>query len=243
MRPAALFWLVAVPLAARAQEPIFVTPPVTMYQLGGVVGVDVERRRRVTTVTSEVALGVLPPWTLSLHAVGIDAPGGAPEFARVHVGTRVRLLKRDRPREWLILSTYGAVALPAGDAADAVAEAHGVHEAALGLSATRMARGGDAFADLSLARVPTPTGNRLAGAFGLAGGWRPRPGGYGDLEAQLFGEARLQYAEGGMLTLGLAPGLLVHSKNKVLKVGVLFPVVERQTDAEPTVKAALKLLF
>lgn len=233
----------ALPATVAAQEPIFVTPPVTMYQLGGVVGVDVERQGRVTAVSSEVAFGVLPPWTLSLHAVGVDAPGGSPEFARVHLGTRVRLLKRDRPRQWLILSAYGAAALPAGDAADAVARAHGVPDAVLGLSATRMARGGDAFADLSLARVPTPAGDRLAGALGLAAGWRPKPGGYGDLEAQLFGEARLRYGEGGVAALGLAPGVLVHSKNKVFKVGVLVPVWEREADADPTVKAAVKVLF
>ncbi|MGH7701037.1 MAG: hypothetical protein ACREMJ_11045, partial [Gemmatimonadales bacterium] len=119
----------------------------------------------------------------------------------------------------------------------------GVPEAVLGLSATRMARGGDAFADLSVARVPTPLGNRVAGTLGLAAGWRPKPGGYGDLEGQVFGEARMQYAEGGAATLGLAPGLLVHSKNKVFKLGVLVPVWERETDTDPTVKAALKLLF
>ncbi|MGH7701062.1 MAG: hypothetical protein ACREMJ_11175, partial [Gemmatimonadales bacterium] len=85
----------------------------TMYEFGGVVGVNVERQGRVTGVSSEVAFGVLSPWTVSLHAVGIDAPGGSPELARVHLGTRVRLLKRDRPREWLILSAYGAGALPA----------------------------------------------------------------------------------------------------------------------------------
>jgi hypothetical protein len=243
VRLAPALCLLTVPFSARAQEPIFVTPPVTMYQFGGVVGVDVERQGHVTAVSSEVALGVLPPWTLSLHAVGIDAPSGSPEFARAHLGTRVRLLKRDRPREWLILSAYGARALTAGEAADAVARAHGVPEAVLGLSATRMARGGDAFVDLSLASVPTPAGNRLAGAFGLARGWRPRPGDYGDVEAQLFGEALLRYAEGGVLTLGLAPGLLVHSKNKVFKVGVLLPVWERDADIDPTVKAAAKVLF
>lgn len=74
MRLVALLSLLAAPLAARAQEPIFVTPPVTMYQFGGVVGVDVERHGRVTAVSSEVAFGMLPPWTLSLHAVGVEHP-------------------------------------------------------------------------------------------------------------------------------------------------------------------------
>jgi len=243
VRPAALFWLVAVPLAARAQEPIFVTPPVTMYQFGGVFGLDIERTGRTVAMTSEAALGVLPPWTVSLQGVAIDAPDSPFELARLHVGTRIRLVKVDRPREWLLLSVYGAVALPAGDYAARIAESHGVPDLLIGVSGARMARGGDAFADLSLARVPTLTGNVLAGTFGLAGGWRPRPGGYGDLEGQLFGEARLHYAEGGVLTLGLAPGLLVHSKNKVFKLGVLVPVLRRDADADPTVKVGVKFLL
>jgi hypothetical protein len=243
VRLAAVPALLAVPLAARAQEPVFVTPPVTMYQFGGVVGVDIERTDRTAAIASEVAVGLHPSWTVSLHGVGIDAPGAPFEFARLHIGTRVRLVKVDRPREWLLLSVYGAAAIPAGDHAAGVAEAHGVPDALVGVSAARMARGGDAFVDLSLARVPTRAGRRTAGTFGLAWGWRPRPGGYGDLEAQLFGEARLQYGEGGAVTLGVAPGLLVHSKNKVFKVGVLVPVWERDADADPTAKAGVKVLF
>lgn len=226
-----------------AQEPIFVTPPVTMYQFGAVFGLDVERAGRTVAVTSEAALGLLPPWTVSLHAVGIDDPGASFELARLHAGTRVRLVKIDRPREWLLLSAYGAVALPAGDVARRVAESHGVPDALLGLSGARMARGGDSFVDVSVARVPTPTGRRTVGTFGLAWGWRPRPGGYGELEGQLFGEARMQYAERGVAVLGLAPGFLVHSKNKVFKLGVLFPVWEREAEADPVVRAAVKVLF
>lgn len=244
MRLAAALCLLAVPLTARAQEPVFVTPPVTLYQHGGVVGLDVERHGDVTAVSGEVAFGMLPPWTLSLRALTIDAPGGSPEFARMHLGARLRLLKRDRPREWLILSAYGAGALPAGHTADAVADAHGVPDALVGLSATRMARGGDAFVDLSLAQVPTPAGTAVAaGALGLAAGWRPKPGGYGDLEVQLFGEALLQYQEGGVAALGAAPGLLLHSRNKAIKLGLLVPLWERGRDAEPVVRAAAKLLF
>lgn len=226
-----------------AQEPIFVTPPVTMYQFGGVAGVDVERAGRTTAVSTEAAIGLLPPWTVSVHAVGIDDPGVAFQLARVHVGTRVRLVKVDRPREWLLLSAYGAVALPAGDAATQVAESHSVPDVLFGLSAARMARSGDSFGDVAVARVPTPAGSRTVGTFGLAWGWRPRPGGYGELEGQLFGEARVQYAEGGVAVLGLAPGFLVHSKNKVFKLGVLFPVWEREAEADPVVRAAVKVLF
>ncbi len=243
MRAAALFWLVAVPLAARAQEPIFVTPPVTMYQFGGVLGADIERTDRTLVMTSEAAFGLLPPWTISLHGVGIAAPDAPFELARLHVGTRVRLVKVDRPREWRLLSVYGAAAIPAGDHAARVAESHAVPQVVAGVSAARMARSGDAFLDLSLASVPTPVGKRAAGTVGLAWGWRPRPGGYGDLEMQLFGEARGQYSEGGVVALGLAPGLLLHSRNKVFKIGVLFPVWERETDAHATVKAAVKFLF
>jgi hypothetical protein len=243
VRVATVLLILAAPLTARAQEPIFVTPPVTMYQFGGVFGVEVERTGRTVAVSSEGALGILPPWTVSLHGVGIEAPDAPFALARVHVGTRVRLVKVDRPREWLLLSVYGAAAIPAGDHAARVAESNGVPDLLGGVSAARMARSGDAFVDLSLASVPTPTGRRTAGTFGLAWGWRPRPGAYGDLEGQLFGEARLQYGEGGIVTVGVAPGILVHSKNKVLKVGVLVPVWERETDADPTVKAAVKFLF
>ncbi len=43
--------------------------------------------------------------------------------------------------------------------------------------------------------------------------------------------------------LGLAPGFLVHSKNTVFKLGVLFPVWERDGEADPVIRAAVKLLF
>jgi hypothetical protein len=226
-----------------AQEPIFVTPPVTMYQFGAVFGLDVEGGGGTLAVTSEAALGLLPPWTVSLHAVGIDDPGASFELARLHAGTRVRLVKIDRPREWVLLSVYSAVALPAGDEARRVAESHGVPDAVFGLSGARMARDGDSFVDVSVAHVPTPAGSRTVGTFGLAWGWRPRPGGYGELEGQLFGEARLQYADRGAAVLGLAPGFLVHSKNKVFKLGVLFPVWEREAEADPVIRAAVKLLY
>ncbi len=243
MRAALAALTLLVVRTAAAQEPIFVTPPVTMYEFGGVVGVDAEGTNRALALSSEAAVGLLSSWTVSLHAVGVDGPGATLELARLHLGTRVRLVKVDRPREWLLLSVYGAAALPTGGDADRVAEAHGVPDALVGVSAARMARGGDAFVDLSLARVPTPAGTRTGGALGLAWGWRPRPGGYGDLEAQLFAEAVARYTEGGGAVLGLAPGLLVHSKNKVVKIGVLFPVWERDLNAEVTIKVAFKLLL
>lgn len=233
----------ALPPFATGQEPIFVTPPVTMYQLGAVVGVDVERRDRTTALATEVAFGVLSPWTVSLHGVGIDGPGAPAELARVHFGTRVRLLKVDRPGEWLLLSVYGAAALPLGDAADLVAEAHGVPDAVLGVSATRMARRGDAVINLSVVRIPTPGHVLTGGGLGLAAGWRPSPSRYGDLEAQLFGEAVGEYVEGGKASLGLAPGVLVHSRNAVLKLGVLFPAWTRRGDGDVVVKLGAKLLM
>lgn len=241
---AALF-LSCVLLAGRlaAQEPIFVTPPVTMYQFGAVAGVDVERRSGTVAVSSEAAFGVLAPWTVSLHAVGIDARGERAELARLHVGTRVRLVKVDRPREWLLLSVYGAAALPLGEGADAVAETHGVPSAVVGVSATRMARAGDAFANLALTRIPTPAGTITGGSLGLAAGWRPRPGRYGALEAQLFAEALGNYVEGGSASVGLAPGLLVHSRNVVVKAGVLVPVWTRRSGDDPLLHIGAKLLY
>lgn len=240
---AALAALLLVPAALAGQEPIFVTPPVTMYQFGVVVGIDVQRQGRTVQVASEVAFGMLPPWTVSVHAVGIDAAGAAPEFARAHLGTRIRLLKVDRPREWILLSLYGAGALPAGDEADLVARRHGVPDAIVGLSATRMARGGDAFFDVSVMRTPTPSGTLTGGVLGLAAGWRPKPGGYGDLEAQLFAEARGQYLEGGSAVIGLASGVLLHSRNAVLKTGVLIPAWTRRTAKEATLRVGIKLLL
>jgi len=94
-----------------------------------------------------------------------------------------------------------------------------------------------------VARAPTPAGTRRGGALAFAWGWRPRPRGYGELEAQLFAEAVARYTAGGGAVLGLAPGLLVHSKNKVVKIGVLFPAWDRDLDAEVTVKVAFKLLL
>lgn len=89
----------------------------------------------------------------------------------------------------------------------------------VGLSAARMARGGDLFADLSLARVPTPAGERLSGSLGLALGWRPAPQGYGGAEVQFFAETRARYAEGGVVVVGVAPGLLLHTRNALVKAG------------------------
>jgi hypothetical protein len=232
-------------LAGRvaAQEPIFVTPPVTMYQFGAVAGVDLEHRGGTLALSSEAAFGVLPPWTVSLHVVGTDARGERAELARLHVGTRVRLMKRDRPRQWLLLSVYGAAALPVGDKAAAVAETHGVPDAVLGVSATRMARGGDAFANLSLAKIPTPAGPVAGGTLGLAAGWRPRPGRYGALEGQLFAEALGNYVEGGSASVGLAPGVLVHSRNVVVKAGVLVPVWTRRSGDDPVLHVGAKVLY
>lgn len=243
MRLASTLCLLALPPAARAQEPIFVTPPVTMYQFGAVAGVDVERRSGTVAFSSEAAFGVLAPWTVSLHAVGIDARGDAAELARLHVGTRVRLVKVDRPREWLLLSVYGAAALPLGAEADAVAEAYQVPATVVGVSATRMARGGDAFANVSLARIPTPAGTLTGGTLGLAAGWRPRPGRYGQLEGQLFAEALANYVEGGSASIGLAPGLLVHSRNVVVKAGVLVPIWTRESGDDPVLRVGAKLLY
>jgi hypothetical protein len=231
------------PGMAAAQEPIFVTPPVTMYQFGGLVGADLEAREGGTALSTEVAFGALSPWTVSLHAVGVDGRDTGAQLARLHLGTRVRLLKRDRPREWLIVSVYGAAAVPLGDERDAVAEAHGVPSATLGASATRMARGGDAFVNLSVSRIPTPAGDLTSGTLGLAVGWRPRPGRYGDLEAQLFGEALGRYVERGAVSIGVAPGILVHARSQVLKLGVLIPVATRQESRDPTLKVSLKLFL
>ena len=49
--------------------------------------------------------------------------------------------------------------------------------------------------------------------------------------------------EWDLAVLGLALGFLVHSKNKVFKLGVLFPVWEREAEADPVVRAAVRLLF
>lgn len=219
------------------------TPPVTMYQLGGVVGVEVERQGGTVGVSSEVAFGVLPPWTLGLHTVAIQPGGAALELARVHLATRVRLVKRDRPREWILVSLYGAGALPAGHAAARVAETHGVPGALVGISAARMARRGDLFADLSVARASSPTGGVTIGALGVAVGWRPAPAAYGRAELQLFAEARAQYREAGGASVGIAPGVLVHSRNAVLKFGVLFPAWTRRTPNEPALRFGAKLLI
>lgn len=229
--------------AAWAQEPIFVTPPVTMFQQGGLVGVEIERQGGTVVTSSEAAFGILPPWTVALHGVGVDARGAPLELARLHLGTRVRLVKVDRPREWILFSVYGAGALPLGDEAARVARVHGVPDLVLGLSAARMARRGDAFADLSWSRTAGPAGTRSGAALGVAVGWRPAPGDYGKLEAQLFAEARGQYQEGGAAAIGLASGILVHSRNMLLKVGVLFPAWTRRTSDEPVVRLGAKLLL
>lgn len=213
-----------------------------MYESGGVVGLDIESHGATRTVAAEVAFGVRSPWTASLHAVGVRASGGPFELARLHLGTRVRLLKVDRPREWVLLSAYGAGALPVGDQADRVAQDHAIPEAVLGLSAARMARHGDAFADLSIMRIRTPDRALTAAALGLALGWRPKPAGYGELEAQFFAEARGQYLEGGVAAIGLAPGALVHSRNWTLKTGVLFPAWTRRAAKEATLRVGVKLL-
>ncbi|MGH7545740.1 MAG: hypothetical protein ACREKI_06110 [Gemmatimonadota bacterium] len=241
--PALLLCLCLFAQVAAAQEPIFVTPPVTLYESGGVVGLDFESRGATRTMATEVAFGVRPPWTVSLHAVGVDAPGGPFEVARLHLGTRVRLLKVDRSREWVLLSAYGAGALPLGEGADRAAEDHGIPEAVLGLSFARMARRGDAFADLSVTRIQTPDRALTAAAVGLAIGWRPNPAGYGDLEAQLFAEARGQYLEGGSASIGVAPGVLLHSRKAVLKAGVLLPAWTRKASKDATLRMGIKLLL
>ncbi|MBI4419205.1 MAG: hypothetical protein HY560_00105 [Gemmatimonadetes bacterium] len=229
--------------AAAAQEPIFITPPVTMFQQGGLLGVELERRGSTVAVSSDAAFGITPSWTLALHAVGIDASGSSPELARVQLGTRLRLVKVDRPREWLLLSVYGAGSLPLGGDADRVAETNGVPREVVGVSAARMARSGDVFADVSLARTPAPAGSRTSGAAGVAVGWRPSPADYGTPELQLFGEIRGRYAEGGAAELGLAPGVVLHTRNALLKLGVLFPTWTRQSGKAPAIRIGAKLLL
>ncbi|MGH7614400.1 MAG: hypothetical protein ACREMW_10230 [Gemmatimonadales bacterium] len=238
---ASVLW--ALPLSAPAQEPIFITPPVTMYQSGLVVGADIEGQGRTVAFSSAVAFGVLSPWTVSLHAVGIDPGGASPAFARLHVGTRVRLVKLDRPRQWMLVSVYGAAALPLGDRAEAVARTYRVPQAVLGVSATRMARRGDAFLNLEVARIETVADVITSATVGLALGWRPKPGKYGDLETQLFGEALGRYVEGGQATFGLAPGILVHSRKVVLKLGALFPAWTRGAPHQITVRLGTRLLL
>jgi hypothetical protein len=105
-----------------------------------------------------------------------------------------------------------------------------------------MARGGDAFADLAVTRIETPDRDLTAAKLSLALGWRPRPSAYGQLEAQLFAEALGQYVEGGSAAIGLAPGILLHSRNAVLKVGVLFPAWTRRASKQATLRLGAKLL-
>lgn len=230
------------PVAAASQEPIFTTPPVTMYQRGVVAGVAIEARRSGYTLATDAAFGALARFTVGLGVLGSDGGSGSLEVARVHAGARLRVLKIDRPAEWVLLSVYGLGALPAGERVERVAESGAVPDAVVGLSAARMARGGDLFADLSLARVPTPAGERLSGSLGLALGWRPAPQGYGGAEIQLFAEARGRYGEGGVASVGLAPGVLLHSRNALVKVGVLFPAWEREAREKPTFLLAVRVL-
>lgn len=241
--PAVLVCLCGSARIAVAQEPIFVTPPVTLYESGGVVGLDLESRGAARTVATEVAFGVRAPWTVSLHAVAVDVSGEPFEIARVHLGTRVRLLKVDHPQEWVLLSVYGAGALPLGNEADEAAQDHGIPQAVFGFSAARMARRGDAFADLSVMRLETLDRTLTAAALGLALGWRPNPADYGELEAQLFAEARGQYVEGGSAAIGLAPGVVLHSRNWVLKTGVLVPAWTRRASKEATLRMGVKIVL
>lgn len=233
---------VVVPAAATGQEPIFTTPPVTMYQRGLVAGAAVEARRGGYAASAETAVGVWSRLTLGLGALGTEDASGPLQLARVHVGGRLRLLKVDRPAQWVLLSVYGLSALPAGETVDRVAKSGAVPDVVVGVSAARMARRGDLFADVSIARTPTPSGARLSGNAGLAAGWRPAPQAYGRAEVQLFAEARARYAEGGSAVLGLAPGVLVHTHSALVKLGVLFPAWERDVSEKPTILVAVKLL-
>lgn len=242
-------WLPAAALAASvlrpiaAQEPVFVTPPVTMYQQGGLFGLDVERQSGTLMVSSDASFGLLSPWTLALHAVGVAGDRTSGQLARLQLGTRIRLVNADRSREWILLSVYGAGAVPLGDAVDRRAEAYGVPSAVVGLSAARMARPGDLFADVGVLRVPTPAGTRTAGLAGLAVGWRPAPQPYGRPEVQFFGELRGSYAEGGRATVGVAPGVVVHTSRTLLKLGVLIPVWTRTLTDDATLHVGAKLLW
>jgi hypothetical protein len=49
--------------------------------------------------------------------------------------------------------------------------------------------------------------------------------------------------ERGAVTVGLAPGLLVHSRNRVVKLGVLVPVATREESRSASVRVSVKLLF
>lgn len=240
-------WLLVTALAGRgigsAQEPVFVTPPVTMFQQGGLAGVEVEQERGRVAAATEAAWGVVPSWTIAVRAVGAASQGASLELARVLLGTRVRLFKVDRANQWILLSAYGAGAAPAGEEAAQVARTHALPDAVLGLSFARMARRGDVFADLSVARAPTAGATVTSVAGGVAVGWRPSPAGYGDAEAQVFVEAVGRYADSGARTLGLAPGILLHTRRALGKVGVVFPVESRRSSDDPVVRAAMKLLF
>jgi hypothetical protein len=247
--PSARRLFVAAPLAAGAlfhpsrsdaQEPIFVTPPVTMYQGGLLAGAQAERHGGVTTASVETAIGLLPAFTLAIGALGSDGTGDL-QLARVHLGARLRLVKVDRPAEWVLLSVYGLGALPLGGSPARASEALGVPDVVLGVSATRMARGGDVFADLSIARSPGPSPT-LSTSAGFAFGWRPAPQAYGRAELQLFAELKARYAEGGSAVAGVAPGVLVHTQRALVKLGVLFPMWERQAREKPRLLLALKLL-
>lgn len=235
--------LAALAYQVAAQEPVFVTPPVTMFREGGLVGMDLERRGGTTTLSADVAYGVLSPWTLALHAVTVDGQGTPPQLARAQLGARLRILKLDRPREWILLSAYGAGALPLGAETDRVAQTYGVARDMVGLSAARMARAGDGFADLALAWIPAPGGTRTAGIAGLALGWRPSPRPYAGAEGQLFAETRAQYLEGGAASVGVAPGILVHTKRVLVKLGVLIPLWTRQTAGEAVLRVGAKALL
>ncbi len=235
--------VVLAPRLIAAQEPVFVTPPVTLFQEGGLVGVDVERQSGTLTVSSDAAVGLLSPWTLALHAIGIAGDGTPAQLARLQLGTRLRIVNADRPREWILLSVYGAGAIPLGDAADRIAQAYGVASAVVGLSAARMARPGDVFADVAFLRIPTSAGTRTGGLAGLAIGWRPAPQPYGQPEVQLFGELRGSYTEGGRATVGVAPGVLLHTRRTLLKLGFLIPAWTRATTRDATLHVGAKLLW
>lgn len=49
--------------------------------------------------------------------------------------------------------------------------------------------------------------------------------------------------EGGSAAIGLAPGVLLHSRNVLLKTGLLIPAWTRRAAREATVRMGLKLLL